>query len=135
MRRFFQISSAERFAFLEAGILLVAARLTLATGGFARVRRMLTRERESAARTNDASRARMLAVAVRRAANHLPLRMTCLDRALALWWLLAMHGIGGAVRIGVRGADPFEAHAWVEHGGEALYDDEASSYTPFESLQ
>ena len=120
---------------LEAAVLLTAARVTLAAGGFARVRRMLTRKRESAVRTDDASRARVLAIAVRRAANRLPFRTTCLDRALALWWLLAMHGIGGTVRIGVRGADPFEAHAWVEHGGEALYDDEASGYTPFEAPQ
>jgi hypothetical protein len=130
MRPFVEIS-----AFLQAGVLLIAARVTLAAGGFARMRRMLTRERESAARAEDASRARMLSVAMRRAAHRLPIRTTCLDRALALWWLLALHGIGGTVRIGVRGADPFEAHAWVEHGGEALYDDEASSYTPFEALQ
>jgi hypothetical protein len=122
-------------AVLQAGVLLVAARVTLAMGGFARVRRMLTRERESAARKDDASRACGLAIAMRRAANRLPLRTTCLDRALALWWLLAMHGIGGTVRIGVRGGDPLQAHAWVERGGEALYDDEASGYTPFESLQ
>ena len=130
MRRLSEIS-----AVFQAGVLLVAARAMLAMGGFARVRRMLTRERESAVRADDASRARTLAIVMRRAANRLPLRTTCLVRALALWWLLAMHGIGGTVRIGVRGGDPLEAHAWVEHGGEALYDDEASGYTPFEALQ
>jgi len=94
--------------------------------------RMLTRERGDIPRTDDAARARLLARAIVSAANRLPLRTTCLDRALALWWLLGAHGIGGAIRIGVRGGEKIEAHAWVEHAGEVLYDDEAKNYAAFD---
>jgi hypothetical protein len=131
-RRFIEISGRERVALLEAAIVLTVARVVLSIAGFVRVRRMLNRERAGANRVDDASRAKTLAIAMQRAAAHLPIRTTCLDRALALWWLLGAHGIGGAVRVGVRGGERVEAHAWVEHAGETLYDDEAEGYSAFD---
>ena len=122
-----------RLRVLEAAAVLVLARVTLALGGFPRVRRMLTRERALTTRDGDAKRARELAKAVVRASQRLPVRTTCLDRALALWWLLRAHGIGGALRIGVRGGERLEAHAWVEHAGAPLYDDEAEEYAAFDA--
>jgi hypothetical protein len=133
IRRFFEIGGPQRRAFVEAALALLCARVMLAIAGFPRVRRLLTRERASAAHEDDAARARMLARAIVRAANNLPIRTTCLDRALALWWLLRAHGIGGELRAGVRGGKRLEAHAWVEHAGRALYDDEASGYAAFDA--
>ena len=69
---------------------------------------------------------------MKRAADNLPLRTTCLDRALALYWLLRLHKIGGTVRVGVREGEGLNAHAWVEHAGAVLYDDEADSYRAFD---
>lgn len=55
------------------------------------------------------------------AARHSPISSTCLERSLALWWLLARRGIATKLRIGARkSGDKFEAHAWVERDGEAI---------------
>ena len=49
------------------------------------------------------------------------LKGTCLERSLALWWLLARKGIATQLRIGTRkSGDKFEAHAWVERNGVAI---------------
>ena len=57
-----------------------------------------------------------LALAVERAAEHGPVRATCLERAIALDRLLRRHGVArGRIRVGVRWEhDQFLAHAWVE---------------------
>lgn len=48
-------------------------------------------------------------------------RPTCLEKSLALWWLLRQVGIASSVRIGTRkAAGKLEAHAWVECDGVAL---------------
>jgi hypothetical protein len=48
---------------------------------------------------------------------------TCLDRSVALWFVLRQHSLEGTVRIGVaRGGDTFDAHAWVEYRGAVLND-------------
>lgn len=54
-------------------------------------------------------------------------KATCLERSLALWWLLGRQGIASSVRIGTRKVDDkFEAHAWVECEGIALNEPEDS---------
>lgn len=55
------------------------------------------------------------------AQRHTPLKITCLEESLVLWYLLRGQGIRSRLRIGVRKIDArFEAHAWVEHEGQAL---------------
>jgi Transglutaminase-like superfamily len=57
------------------------------------------------------------------AGRHLPFNASCLEKSLVLCWLLERRGIDAELRIGARkerGA--FEAHAWVELGGEVLND-------------
>jgi len=68
------------------------------------------------------------------AARNSPIRSTCLERSLALWWLLAKQSIATQFRIGVRkDGEKFAAHAWVEHDGVAIGEPEASHlhYTVF----
>ena len=69
------------------------------------------------------------------AARHSFFSATCLERSLALWWLLARLGVATQLRIGVRktGAK-FEAHAWVERDGVAIGEPEATHlhYAAFE---
>lgn len=63
------------------------------------------------------------------------LQYTCLEESLTLWYLLRKQGIAASLRIGVRKEnEKFEAHAWVEHRGEALNQDEAMHrhYAAFE---
>jgi len=48
-------------------------------------------------------------------------RPTCLEESLTLWYLLRDQGVAADLRIGVRKqTGKFEAHAWVEHDGQAL---------------
>lgn len=72
----------------------------------------------------DADRARAVALAVGRAAEHGLFRPYCLVRAVALQALLRANGIvGSVVRVGVtRLGDRFAAHAWVVWGDEVLGD-------------
>ena len=52
-------------------------------------------------------------------------RSTCLEKSLALWWLLGRQGVASAVRIGARkNSAKFEAHAWIECDGVALNEPE-----------
>lgn len=58
---------------------------------------------------------------VHSAAHYGPIRPTCLEESLALWYLLGEQGINPQLRIGVRKTDgKFEAHAWVEYQGQTL---------------
>src|SRR5690606_11752520 len=72
----------------------------------------------------DPERARSLALAVGRAAEHGLFRPFCLVRALALRDLLDRHGIHGSqIRVGVRrGGERMSAHAWVRWGEVVLGD-------------
>jgi Transglutaminase-like superfamily len=59
--------------------------------------------------------------AVRAAVRYSLAQFTCLEESLTLWYLLRKQGIDACLRIGVRKENErFEAHAWVEHGGEGL---------------
>jgi hypothetical protein len=74
--------------------------------------------------TGDATRARQLALALSRAAEHGLFRPFCLVRAVALQSLLQDAGISGSmVRVGVRRENKtFAAHAWIVWRGEILGD-------------
>jgi hypothetical protein len=73
-----------------------------------------------------------------RAAAHFSLtRVTCLEKSLALWWLLGRQGIASTGHIGTRKRDGnFEAHAWVECGGVSLdeHEEPRQRYAPFEEV-
>jgi tetrahydromethanopterin S-methyltransferase subunit D len=75
--------------------------------------------------------ARMLALAVGRAAEHGPIRAACLVRSVALQRLLQRRGITGSrIQIGVRmNEGRFVAHAWVEWNGEVIGDHTAHTST------
>lgn len=73
----------------------------------------------------DALREKALRVAraVRSAELHGPSNPNCLERSLALWWLLRREGVESELQIGARKEGPrFEAHAWVELRGNILND-------------
>ena len=133
-RQFAALEADDRALLLRAAASLLVARAALAMLGFGRVRRLLLR---APLRVRDAGQARerahAIALALARAARHLPLRTTCLDRAVALWRLLAAEGVDAELRIGVRSGDALAAHAWVEHRGEALAGaDPHDGFVPFD---
>jgi hypothetical protein len=60
---------------------------------------------------------------------------TCLDRSVFLWLVMRLHGIDGAIRIGLTRSDgPLEGHAWVELDGSVVNDaaDVAERYAVFD---
>jgi hypothetical protein len=61
--------------------------------------------------------------AVRSVELHGPTSPNCLERSMTLWWMLRRAGVDGELHIGGRKQDGrFEAHAWVELGGQILND-------------
>ena len=132
LRRLFAAPAAERRVFVKAACYLATAKLVLAVGGF-RVARRLARDASGGASAEHSERARLLARSVERASRNLPIRANCLDRSVALCWLLAAERLGGVMRIGVRPAGTaIDAHAWVERGEEHLLDDGAGHFATFE---
>jgi Transglutaminase-like superfamily len=125
-------------------------RLLLAYKAFAQLLRVCVRERSLSARTlleeaveaspapsRDAADDDRIIATVRRALalaeRVFPVRVTCLERSVALQRLLHARGVITQLRIGVR-KDPSElaAHAWLEHRGRAL---DAAVNERFQSLR
>jgi hypothetical protein len=52
-------------------------------------------------------------------ATHLPWQVSCLEKSLAIAWLLARRGGACDLVLGVKAEGlPFEAHAWIELDGQ-----------------
>ena len=125
LRRFSALPRPAKSLFLRAALLLPLLSLSLRLRGFTSTRRSLQkflgfRETSVLRKTAD-EKVGMSARMVLAAARYSPIRSTCLERSLALWWLLGRQGISTQLRIGVRkdGAK-FGAHAWVERDGVAI---------------
>ena len=58
--------------------------------------------------------------AVDRTLSYLPSDPRCLIRAIVLARVLARHGIGSRLVLGVQSSPTFTAHAWIEHRGLPL---------------
>jgi len=126
--------------FRRAAILLPCLRWSLRLRGYGKTFASLQRrvppppnDRDSRPEEREEVRAacRMVIAALR----YSFLQYTCLEESLTLWYLLRKQGIAASLRIGVRKEnEKFEAHAWVEHRGEALNQDEAMHrhYAAFE---
>jgi hypothetical protein len=118
-----------RWLHVRAAVYLVMARVALSFSSFRRLARSTPRNL-GRSRDRAEERARALVAVARR----LPLGLTCLHRALALVWLLRADGLAASLRIGVRpGEGVLAAHAWVEHDGVVLFDEDASAFVPFDA--
>ena len=112
---------------MAAAVRLVAVRVLVTIAGAPRMVRAFQRGRATGI---DRTAALGAARAMQRAANRLPLRAKCLDRSLALVWLLSSRGLASTLQIGVRKTEDatLAAHAWVEHDGVVLLDDDAAHF-------
>ena len=54
-----------------------------------------------------------------RGLNALPMRIECLDQAIAVWFSLNRHGHPASLKIGMR-LSPLSGHAWVTCGGDVF---------------
>jgi len=128
-RRFLERPPEDRALILRAALILPLTEIGLRLFGFRHWKRMIEKfflpahlpqslpadlQRETALRA---------VRAVRSIELHGPANPNCLERSLTLWWLLRRNGVDGELHIGARkqGAR-FEAHAWVELGGQVLND-------------
>ena len=144
-KRFKQLKSLSLFEWrllLTAMVLLPIVALFLRLFGYRRTKAFMARSipAETKLETPNVSemyRARIIARMVGIAAGHGLYRASCLRKSLLLWWLLARRGIRSEIRIGVakESQEEFGAHAWVECGGEPLYesDDVAQRFTAFKN--
>jgi hypothetical protein len=132
LRRFNDMEPIARRLFLRATVLLpvisVGLRLRGLRGTQSQLQRYLPTVSGVAASSygNDNTRHVALTLtsrAVRSAAYRSIGKFTCLEKSLALWWLLNRQGIASCVRIGTRkSGEGLEAHAWVECDGIVVND-------------
>lgn len=73
--------------------------------------------------------------AVATAAAFYPRRALCLEQSLVLYWVLRRRGVEAQLRVGVQ-PFPFTAHAWVEHNGHPINEQEdfVTQLAPFPSF-
>src|SRR5262245_51547112 len=129
LRSFASMPPADRWLLLEAVVLVAAIKTSLRIFSVRRVHQVLRAclpQRQSSPlprSVTDGDRVRELSRIVDRASRH-TVANTCLHRSLALWWLLGRRSIESDLRLGARRRNGrFEAHAWVEYGGEIVNDD------------
>jgi len=128
-RRFRRRPPEDRLLILRAAMILPLTEIGLRLFGFRRWKELIEKFSLPASRLEPLSKdfQREVALravrAVRSVERHDPTNPNCLERSMTLWWLLRRKGIEGELHIGARkqGAR-FEAHAWVELGGQVLND-------------
>lgn len=125
-RRLAALSPHERRCLLRAAIVVPTVRLALLVLPFRWVRERVDVQ-ELGPQPPRRIPARHWAWAVRVVALRIP-GASCLTQALALHWLLARAGQSARIHLGVAKhvGGGFEAHAWLESGGEILIGDDKS---------
>lgn len=76
-------------------------------------------ERTKARPRADTMSARTVTEHALRGLNVLPMRIECLDQAIAVWFSLNRHGHPASLKIGMR-LSPLSGHAWVTCGDEVF---------------
>ncbi len=132
VRRFFAKDVRERRVAFSTLLAVPLVKMVLRTRGYAGTVRFLTRvARPPAVGIDQAAADSRIAQAVIR---RLPLRLTCLERSLVVWWLVGGSDVA-QLRFGVApgegGATP-SFHAWVEVAGTTLEDagETVAAYLP-----
>lgn len=144
LRRFSSLDPEARGSFLRAAILLPLISVSLKTRGFRATQESLRRflphpqqpsQGDPASLLTDVERTRLTVRMVDAAVRHAWRGSTCLEKSLALWWLLGRRSIASELCIGARKTDgKLEAHAWVERQGIAVNEPEQlhRHYAPFD---
>lgn len=132
LRRFSAMDAKARGIFLRAAAVLPLISLSLKIRGFGATQKFLLRFLPIARQTSQKKsihsfdaldRTELTCRMVNAAIRHVWRTSTCLEKSLALWWLLGRQGIASHLRIGARKLErKFEAHAWVERDGATLSD-------------
>ena len=140
LQRYRALDRASRRMFWRTAILLPLVRWSLRLRGYGKTFNSLQKRAQFQPKATEVapeSREEVQSTCrmVRAALRYSLAQYTCLEESLTLWYLLRRQGIPACLRIGVRKEnEKFEAHAWVEYGGEALnqYEAEHRHYAAFE---
>jgi hypothetical protein len=129
LRRFRKRPPEDRINILRAALILPLTELGLRLFGFQRWKNLIEKfslpAHLSQSLPADVQRETAICAvrAVRSVELHGPTRPNCLERSMTLWWMLRRAGVKGELCIGARKEiGRFEAHAWVELGGQVLND-------------
>lgn len=118
-RRNFPLGDYARAA--EAAVALTIAAAMIALLPFRLVARAAAWGRAGEPRCDAVSAADQAALAIDRAARRLPFRLVCIQRGLALQWMLRRRALASTLHYGVRREkDRIFAHVWVSHAGRIL---------------
>jgi len=135
LRTFLSLPAGERRLLLEAALLLEGVKLGAKLIPFRSLRRLL--DLAARLRREDGLTVSEVVRAVELMSLRTPGLKTCLARALALRLMLVRRGHPATLRIGVikEPGKEFQAHAWVESGGEVVIGDyELERYSPLLAL-
>jgi hypothetical protein len=122
---------------LQCGMFILGLKITLKIAGFATTMRWILRgiehARPESCLSSEALAPTLRAVAL--AGALFPGRALCLEQSLTAYYYLRRAGADVYLRLGVK-PHPFEAHAWVEHGGEPINDvpERVKHFVPFPGL-
>jgi hypothetical protein len=129
LRKLLRLDPVEIGTLAQAVILLPLTALALRLAGLRRSQRIFSRfiPRDPAWKMEWSEAALAHALRISRlvdlAARHGVYPANCLQRSLALWWMLRRRGILSDLQFGTRKASGrFEAHAWIEVAGVVLND-------------
>lgn len=121
LRKFWRLSTGDRWFLAEAALLTAVARMAILTLPFRWIAPWLGRHAES---TSEASAAvdgqvrHRVGWAVQAASRHLPWQSKCLVQAIAARLMLGRRGVAGTIYLGLA-RDPdgqMKAHAWLRSG-------------------
>ena len=118
VRRFLQLSNADRRLLAESALLVLYIRTALWTLPYNTLKTRLRNRFKPASHYYPCSR---IVWAVSAVSKYVP-KASCLTQALAAETLLHRHGYPAVIHIGVakRNTETLEAHAWVESEGRII---------------
>jgi Transglutaminase-like superfamily len=124
LRKFLLLSAVERRLLLEAAFFLGGTKVGLVLLPFQTLRRFLDGFARVSTWPHKANKVTVERImwAVKTAGWYMPRSRTCLTQALTARVLLVRRGYPAVIHIGVVSEDGkgFQAHAWVESGGEVV---------------
>ena len=120
LRTFLALDRADKIASVEAMVLVLYAKVLIASLPPRRWRSHIGPFSQDAEISQDVATIRRVRLAIQRALANVPGSPNCLPQALAARWMLERRGIAGRLYIGTQRSDaaapPF--HAWLKVGDE-----------------